>query len=181
MAHDNTEREREGEMKRVEVKKSEIHGVGLFALRDFEDGEIILDYDDSDVVRDVSILTDHDWRFNTDFLENGKVVWQKEPERSRNHSCDPNSYDKTINGVRRLVAKRHIESGEEITGDYAMNSYNDGTVECHCRSRNCRKIGGGNFFKLPKDIQIRYLPYLEEWFKNEHKQEIESLERLEIT
>lgn len=168
-------------MKNVEVKKSNIKGVGLFALRDFEDGEIILDYDDSDIVRDVSILTDHDWDFNTDFLENGKVVWQKEPERSRNHSCDPNSYDKTINGVRRLVAKRRIKRGEEITGDYVMNGYNNGTFECNCGSKNCRKIYQGNFFKLPKDIQIKYLPYLEESFKNEHKREIESLENPERT
>jgi len=158
------------------VRASKIHGVGLFALRDFEDGEVILDYDDSNIVRDTSILTDHDWDFNTDFLENGKVVLAKEPERSKNHSCDPNSYDKTIDGVRRLVAMRHIKGGEEITGDIAMNGYNDGTLECHCGSSNCRKIPQGNFFKLPKDIQIKYLPYLDDWFKNEHRQEIESLE-----
>jgi SET domain-containing protein len=166
-------------MKNVEARNSRIQGVGLFALRDFDVGEIILEYDDSDVVRDLSSLTEHDWEFNTDFLENGKVVWQKEPERSKNHSCDPNSYDKTIDGVRKLVAMRHIKSGEEITGDYVMNGYNDGTFECHCGSENCRKTYQGNFFKLPRDLQIKYLPYLEEWFKNEHRQEIESLVGLE--
>jgi hypothetical protein len=165
-------------MGNVEVKKSRTHGVGVFALKDFENEEIILDVDDSDVVQDTSALTDDDWNFNTDFLENGKVVWVKEPERAVNHSCAPNSYAKTINQVRRVVAMRRIKKGEEITTDYTINGYNDGTFECHCGSRNCRKTYQGNFFRLPRDVQIRYLPYLDEWFKREHRPEIQSLEGL---
>lgn len=51
---------------------------------------------------------------------NGKVILMKEPERSINHSCDPNTYVKTINGVRRVLAMRGIKKGEEITFDYAI-------------------------------------------------------------
>ncbi len=162
-------------MENVAIKKSHIQGVGIFALRDLKKGEIILDYDDSDVVTDESALTLRDHLYNLDYLANGKIVRMTEPERSRNHSCDPNSYDKTIDGIRRLVAVQDIKAGEEITGDSAINGYNDGTYECHCGSKNCRKIYQGNFFKLPKDIQIKYLPYLEDWFKNEHKEEIDLL------
>lgn len=162
-------------MKNVETTTSGTHGVGLFALRDFAKGEIILDMDDSNVVADTSILTEDDWAYNTDFLEKGKVVWQKGPERSINHSCDPNSYTKTIQGVRRVVAMRRITKGEEITADYAINGYNTGTFRCNCGNRNCRKVYQGNFFKLPRMTQIRYLPYLEGWFKSEHPLEVESL------
>lgn len=172
MAHDNPEHEQMGN---VEVRESRIRGVGVFALKDFEGGEVILDVNDSDVVEDTSTLTDEDWSFNTDFLEGGKVVRLKEPERAINHSCDPNSYTKTINQVRRVVAMRRIEKGEEITTDYAMNGYNDGTFECHCGSKNCRKTYQGNFFRLPKDVRLRYLPYLEKWFKKEHEPEVNSL------
>jgi uncharacterized protein len=162
-------------MENVTIKQSRIQGVGIFALRDFQKGDIILEYDDSDVVKDEASLTLFDHLYNLDYLSDGKIVRMKEPERSRNHSCDPNSYDKTIDGVRRLVAMRDITQGEEITGDYTMNSYNDGTFECHCGNKNCRKIYQGNFFKLPEDIQFRYLPFLEQWFKNEHREEINLL------
>jgi SET domain-containing protein len=163
------------DLENVAIKESNIQGVGIFALKDFKKGEVILDYDDSDVVTDESKLSLRDHLYNLDYLANGRIVRMKEPERSRNHSCDPNSYDKNIDGIRRLVAMRDIKAGEEITGDQAMNGYNDGDYECHCGSENCREISQGNFFKLPRDIQVKYLPYLEDWFKNEHRDEIDLL------
>lgn len=56
-----------------------------------------------------------------------------------------------------------------------QNGDNDGTFECHCGSKNCRKIYQGNFFKLSIDLQIKYLPYLDNWFIDEHKLETEKL------
>lgn len=175
MARDNPECEQNKTMGNVEVRESPIRGVGVFALKDFESGKVILDVDDSDVVENTADLTEDDWNFNTDFLEGGKVVRMKEPERAINHSCDPNSYVRTINGMRRVVAMRRIEKGEEITTDYAINGYNNGTFECHCGSKNCRRAYQGNFFRLPKHVQLKYLPYLEEWFKREHESEIRLL------
>ncbi|MDV3278007.1 MAG: SET domain-containing protein-lysine N-methyltransferase [Nitrososphaerales archaeon] len=152
-----------------------IQGFGVFALGDFEAGEQIFDIDDSDVVSDFSKLTRHDYEFELDYLESGKVVRLRPPFRCVNHSCNPNAYVKTIDGQRKALAMREIRVGEEITYDYSTNGYSDGTFECHCGSRNCRKVYHGNFFGLPRATQIRYLPYIEDWFKSEHKEDFESL------
>lgn len=162
-------------MEGVLVKRSHIKGLGVFAQRDFETNEVILTIDDSQVITDPRTLTKHDHEFELDYLENGRIVRMKAPERCINHSCDPNSYVKTFHGLRKVLALREIKEGEEITYDYSMNGYNEGTFECLCGSKNCRKIYQGNFFRLPKDIQIKYLPYLEDWFKKEHKKEIDLL------
>lgn len=162
-------------MENVVFKRSKIHGNGVFANIDFKKNETILLVDDSDVVADTSKLTEKQFQFDCDYLANGKVVLMKEPERSINHSCDPNSYVKTINGIRYVLAMRNIKKGEEITFDYAINGTNDGTFVCHCGSKNCRKVYRGNFFKLPRGFQIKYLPFLEDWFVEQHREETEKL------
>lgn len=75
------------------------------------------------------------------------------------------------------IAIHDIKKGDEITYDYSINGYNDGTFICHCGAKNCRKIYQGNFFKLPLDVQQRYLPYLDDWFIQEHTDEVEQLKK----
>lgn len=55
-----------------------------------------------------------------------------------NHSCSPNCM---ISGFNRLVAKRDISIGEELTIDYGGVSIGKGSIiisECLCGSANCR-------------------------------------------
>lgn len=55
-----------------------------------------------------------------------------------NHSCDPNC---KILGFNKLVAKRQINTGEELTIDYGTISIGNGTViinQCKCNSLRCR-------------------------------------------
>jgi len=165
-------------MDNVTVKKSPIQGYGVYANKNFRKGDTVLFIDDSYVVLDGTKLTKHQHEFECDYLANGKIILMQEPEKYINHSCNPNTFVKTINGVRRVLAMRDIKIGEEITYDYIMNSYNDGTFRCNCGSKNCRGIYQGNFFKLPKAVQLKYLPYLEEWFVQEHKQKIEKLRNI---
>ena len=40
----------------------------------------------------------------TELQKGGKVVLMQPPERYINHSCDPNSFVKTIDGVRHVLA-----------------------------------------------------------------------------
>jgi hypothetical protein len=162
-------------MKAVEVRKSQIQGTGVYALKDFDIGEVVLDIDDSDIVTDPSKLSAEDNEFNCDYLDNGKIILMKDPERSINHSCDPSTYVKTIDGIRKVIAKKKINVGDEVTYDYAINGENAGTFPCHCGSKKCRKIYVGNFFKLPRELQIEYLPFLDDWFKNRHKTELDKL------
>jgi uncharacterized protein len=159
----------------VVVKKSKVQGKGVYANKNFKESEIILKIDDSHVVKDVLKLTKKQNEYDCDYLSNGKVILMQSPEKYINHSCNPNSYVKTIKDIRKVLAIRIINKGEEITFDYSINGYNDGTFKCRCGSKNCRKIYEGNFFKLSKDLQLKYLPYLDDWFIKEHKNEIKNL------
>lgn len=162
-------------MESVFVKRSPIQGKGVYASRGFKRGNVVLEIDDSHIVTDPSKLTKEQNEYDCDYLADGKVVLMQEPEKYINHSCDPNTYVKTINGVRQVLAMRDIKTGDEITYDYSMNGYNNGTFKCACGNKNCRIVYKGNFFKLPKGVQLKYLPYLEDWFTQEHKKEIERL------
>ena len=162
-------------METTEVRKSKIQGTGVYALMDFKVGEIILDIDDSNVVTDPSKLSDEDNAFNCDYLDNGKVILMQDPERCINHSCDPSTYVKTVDGVRKVIAKKNISKGDEITFDYSINGDNEGIFPCRCGSDKCRKIYNGNFFKLPINLQKEYLPFLDDWFANKYKTELDRL------
>lgn len=165
-------------MEKVKVLDSPIQGKGVYSLRDIREGEVVLEIDDSHVVSDPSKLTKEQNEYDCDYLANGKVILMQEPEKYINHSCEPSTYVKTTDGIRKVIAMRDIKAGEEITYDYSMNGDNEGTFECHCQSRKCRKIYNGNFFKLPKETQLKYLPYLEDWFIEEHEEEITKLKLL---
>ncbi len=56
--------------------------------------------------------------------------------REMNHSCDPNTW---WSGSTRLVARRDIGAGEEITYDYATTEVDhDFELNCDCGSARCR-------------------------------------------
>ncbi len=162
-------------MTNVEVRKSSIQGKGVYAAKNFKKGEVVLEIDDSHIVIDKNSLTKQQQEFDCDYLSDDKVVLMREPEKYINHSCDPSTYTKTIKGVRKVIAMHDIKKGDEITYDYAMNGDNEGTFECKCGTSNCRRIYNGNFFKLPVVTQKRYLPYLEDWFVQEHVERIKQL------
>jgi len=161
----------------VVVAESKIHGLGVFATRDFAEGEIVLPLDDSRVVDD-----DHPLRidlgeqsYHCDYLADGKVVLMQSPERHINSCCDPNTYVKTINGVRHVAARRPISSGEEITYDYIIDCHGGDVWQCSCGSSRCRGAIVSSFFELPVELQLEYLPLLNEWFIEEHREKVEAL------
>jgi len=163
-------------MKNVEVKNSPIQGKGVYACKDFKEGQLVLEIDDTHVVTDTNTLTKEQFELHCDYLGNGTIILMQEPEVYINHACDPNTYVKTINGIRKVLAMRDIKTGDEITYDYTINGDNAGTFECKCGAKNCRRIYTGSFFKLPRELQIKYLPYLDDWFVQEHLSEIEKLQ-----
>ena len=78
-----------------------------------------------------------------------------------NHSCNPNC---GIKGHLQIVAMRDIESGEEITFDYAMTESSDYSMDCKCGAKNCRKTITGNDWKLPI-LQKRYNGYFSNYIQ----------------
>jgi hypothetical protein len=164
-------------MKKVRVADSTTHGKGVFATTDFDVGDEILQIDDShDVTRERELgLRKEEEVDYCDYLAGGKIVLMQPPERHINHSCDPNAYVKTIDGIRRVLARRRISEGEEVTYDYSINSRGDVTWNCNCGARRCRKNVHSDYFRLPIEIECEYLPLLDEWFIEEHEKMVKEL------
>lgn len=138
--------------------KSNISGKGVFANKDFKEGEEIIEFkgelftyeklpDPYDKVEDHYIQIDLDLYMGPsgdfdDFF---------------NHSCDPNSGLKINDRKAILIAIKDIKKGDEITWDYStVILEGDWELSCMCKSKNCRKIIS-DFGYLPKEVQQRYI------------------------
>lgn len=165
-------------MDKVAVKASPIHGLGLFATVEFKAGERILKRDDSRLVTDDNPLREGEHEYHCDWIADGRVVYVQEPERNTNHSCDPNAVvEVEADETRYCVARRAIKAGEWITYDYCIDSWGEAVWECNCGSARCRRTIHSDFFHLPRDLQIEYLPYLSHWFRERFKGKVEELIR----
>lgn len=162
--------------KAVVVAKSGIEGCGVFAIRPFRISDPVLVIDDSRLVNDDAPLLSGEEQRHCDYLEGGRVVLMQPPERYINHSCDPNTYVKTVDGKRLVIARREIAAGEEITYDYSINSSGEIIWLCSCTAARCRGQIHSDFFHLPVDLQREYLPLLDDWFRRERAAAIARLE-----
>ena len=97
------------------------------------------------------------------------------PDRHLNHRCEPNAYIREIDGETYIYARRDIRDGEEITNDYCMNNRGDESWQCNCGAPACRKTIHSDFFDLPLEKQVEYLPLLMDWFVEENAAQISEL------
>ena len=163
-------------MEDIEVRESPIEGLGVFAARDFGPGERIHRVN---VVREVTEDAPLQEELG-EFLRhcsypNGKIVLWGHPDRHVNHSCDPNAYELHEGDAIWIAARRGIESGQEITFDYNVAVSGGTGWPCHCGAARCLGECAGDFFRLPEDRQIEYLPLLADWFIARHAERIERL------
>jgi SET domain-containing protein len=147
---------------KTEVRKSKIHGRGLFATAEIAKDEIVavkgghisdretLHGEITPQLGPVEIQID-DNLFIT-------PVTPEEREGSMlfsNHSCDANL---GMRGEITFVAMRDIRAGEELTHDWCTTDDDDYSVECKCGAPNCRKILSGKDWQRP-ELQKRYAGY----------------------
>ena len=146
---------------KTEVRKSRIHGHGIFATGPFRKDEIVL-------VKGGHIIDRAQLREVTARLGPVEIqiaddlfvapVTEEEREGSMlysNHSCDPNL---GVRGDIVLVAMRDIEAGEELTHDWSTTDDDDYRLECRCGAANCRRLLTGKDWQLP-ELQARYKGY----------------------
>ncbi|GIW66358.1 MAG: hypothetical protein KatS3mg095_0256 [Candidatus Parcubacteria bacterium] len=131
--------------KNLKIKKSN-NGLGLFAKKEFNKGEIILEFIGKIVHRSFfqkikdkktkKIIDDYSLQIDEDIFILGTGKNKKIYDDFINHSCDPNSYV-YINGNKvLLIALKNIKKGEEITYDYSTTMYNDSwSIKCNCGSK----------------------------------------------
>ncbi len=87
----------------------------------------------------------------------------KSPLEYLNHSCDSNT--SRIGGLV-YMAKRDIDSGEEINIDYAplVAGLDNWTMNCLCGSKNCRKVVTGDDWLRPElgvTLWNEWLPHIQ--------------------
>jgi hypothetical protein len=157
----------------VTVKPSPIDGLGVFAARDFRAGEEIFDVSEMRVVTEEEPLREGEEEWHCDWLADGRQIFLPEPARYINHSCDPNAWKEYRNVVRRCAtARRDILAGEEITHDYRIDGFGDVVWECNCGAARCRKIIHSDFFELPLELKIEYLPYMSTLYRKVFREKL---------
>ena len=163
-----------GNMQSVLITKTDGKGKGVFAAKNFSKGKEILEMKGQVLTGDEIVKLSNYHNNHCTPIGLDKYMLFGSPEKFINHSCSPNVFD--YNG--RVFAMRNIKKGDELAFDYSINSTDDWVMKCSCKNKDCRKIVRGNFFKLPREVQIKYLPYVDEWFKKEFKKEISKLKNI---
>jgi len=117
----------------IEVKKSKIHGNGVFAKKNFKTGEIVLKWNPVKLnPKEVAQLTEKQKEYT---VSNNKGVYlMQAPEKYMNHSCDPNTKMDLDN--LRDIAIKNIKKEEEITSSYLIIPGKK--RKCKCGSKNCK-------------------------------------------
>jgi SET domain-containing protein len=146
---------------RIEIRESRIRGSGMIAHEPVKKGEVVC------IVGGV-VMTDSEFAafqathslysfiqidehlHLVEDLESVKFVYA-----SMNHSCDSSAW---MRDEVTLEARRDIETGEEVTVDYALFTTQSNWMldnRCRCGSPYCRRIVTGDDWRR-EDVQERY-------------------------
>jgi uncharacterized protein len=137
-----------------EVHRSEVHGNGVFALRDIPAGERIVEYEgrriEWDEATERAERSGQPVNYTLFFtLADGRVIDggdQGNDARFINHSCEPNCEAYEEDERVFIHALRDIEKGEELNYNYAL--VYDGrhtpaikkAFACRCGSPSCTGV-----------------------------------------
>ena len=132
----------------VEVRRSRVHGHGVFATRELPAGAEIGRYAGRRYAPD-DVHDEWDDRLTYLFgLSDGSMIDGAQggnATRHLNHACEPNveaieEYDAADELVVVICATRNIAAGEELFLDYALDVDGDdpASYPCECGTSRCR-------------------------------------------
>ena len=138
--------------KRIQVRRSGVHGKGVFALQDLAEGETLIEY-----VGEVISLDEaqdrhphdpkdpnHTFYFHVNEDRVIDALFGGNSSRWINHSCNPNCEADEDNDRIFIKAIRNIKAGEELNYDYGLIIDEPYTKKlkaeypCWCGAKNCR-------------------------------------------
>lgn len=137
-------------MKAYTIKKSSIHGNGVFAARDIKDGERIVEYLGERITKQESNRRGLEQEEKSKKTGEGAVyIFELDDEydidgnfeyndaRFINHACETNCEAENIDGHIWIVATRDIKKGEEILYNYGYALEHFFEHPCRCGKPNC--------------------------------------------
>ncbi|RLN95890.1 hypothetical protein BBJ28_00015401 [Nothophytophthora sp. Chile5] len=135
---------------RLLVRKSSIHGYGLFLKEAVGEGQMIVEYQGQMIGQ--SVADERERRYEEQGIGSCYMFRLDESTiidatrcgnlaRFINHSCDPKAFARVVvveGGEKKIVifAKRAIAVGDEVTYDYKF-PIEDEAIRCDCSAPNC--------------------------------------------
>lgn len=126
----------------IEVRRSDIQGLGVFATRDFAPDELIGEYEGRryrivDVTARMAPTKGGGHNYWADCGDG--THWLNARQEGNqlqfiNHACDDNTYPEWRDGRIFLRAKRAVKAGEELTWGYVYQT-EQGELPCFCAQK----------------------------------------------
>ncbi|WP_300711652.1 SET domain-containing protein-lysine N-methyltransferase [Limnohabitans sp.] len=138
--------------RRIQVRRSGVHGKGVFALQDLAEGETLIEYVGEIISWDEAQDRhphdpkdpNHTFYFHVNEDKVIDALHGGNSSRWINHSCDPNCEADEENERIFIKALRNIHAGEELNYDYGLIIDEPYTKKlkaeypCWCGAKNCR-------------------------------------------
>jgi len=138
--------------KRIQVRRSGVHGKGVFALQDLAEGETLIEYVGEVISWDEAQDRhphdpndpNHTFYFHVNEDRVIDALFGGNSSRWINHSCKPNCEADEDNDRIFIKALRNIKAGEELNYDYGLIIDEPYTKKlkaeypCWCGAKNCR-------------------------------------------
>ena len=136
----------------LEVRRSKVHGMGVFAIGTIAKGTRLIEYVGERVshkeadrrYEDKDASDNHTFLFIVDSRTVIDAGVEGNDARFFNHSCDPNCESVIENKRVYIEATREIQSGDELTYDYQIQREAedppdiDEVFACRCGVAQCR-------------------------------------------
>ncbi len=151
--------------RRIQTRRSGVHGKGVFALTDFAEGETIIEYVGEIISWKEALRrhphdpTDpnHTFYFHIDETHVIDAKYGGNSSRWINHSCKPSGEPDEVDGRVFIKAIRDIKAGEELNYDYGLVIDAPLTKKlkleypCWCGAKKCRGTLLSSTSEFPKD------------------------------
>lgn len=143
---------RSNDHRRIQIRRSGVHGKGVFALQDLAEGETIIEYVGEVISWPEAqarhphdpLNPNHTFYFHIDEQRVIDGLYGGNASRWINHSCEPNCEAQEDGGRVFIRALRNIKAGEELSFDYGLMVEERYTPQlkaeyaCWCGAASCR-------------------------------------------
>ena len=123
---------------RINRKRSNVHGMGVFALEPISKNTRIIDYagelvrnSESEAREERYLAEGCIWVFRVNRNWSRDAAVGGNLARFINHACKPNCWIEIVDRTIWIRASRTIRAGEELTYDYRTDG--EQTIPCRCR------------------------------------------------